>query len=195
MMESLPAAYFEALYDRDPDPWRFESSEYERSKYAATLAALSRPRYRFGLEVGCSIGVLTAELAPRCDRLHGIDVAEAALVRARSRLHHRPNVRFACRAFPGEVQADAPLDGFDLIMLSEVLYFLDPAALARAARVTRAVAAPGADILLVNWLGPTPDYPLSGDAAADTFIAALGPSITPIFQTREAEYRIDLLRP
>ena len=193
-MESLPAAYFDALYDRDPDPWRFETSEYERGKYAATIAALSRPRYRFGLEVGCSIGVLTAELAPRCDRLLGIDVAEAALARARARLQHQPNVRFACRAFPGEVQADAPVDGFDLIMLSEVLYYLDAAALARAARITRTVAARGADILLVHWLGPTPDYPLTGDAAAETFIAALGPAVTTVFQAREAEYRIDLLR-
>lgn len=194
-MESLPAAYFDALYDRDPDPWRFETSAYERGKYAATVAALSRPHYRFGLEVGCSIGVLTSELAPRCDRLLGIDVAEAALARARARLQHRPNVRFACRAFPGEVQAEAPQDGFDLIMLSEVLYYLDGAALTRAARVTRAIAATGADILLVHWLGPTPDYPLTGDAAADAFIAAMGPAMTRVFQAREAEYRIDLLRP
>ena len=194
-MESLPTAYFDALYERDPDPWQFETSDYERAKYAATLAALSRPRYRFGLEVGCSIGVLTAELAPRCDRLLGIDVAEAALARARARLQSQSNVRFACRAFPGEVQAEAPLDGFDLIMLSEVLYYLDAAALARAARVTRSIAAPGADILLVHWLGPTPDYPLSGDAAADAFIAAMGPAMSTVFQSRQADYRIDLLRP
>ena len=32
--------YFERLYARDPDPWRFATSEYERDKYAATLAAL-----------------------------------------------------------------------------------------------------------------------------------------------------------
>lgn len=194
MMESLPAAYFEALYDRDPDPWQFETSDYERGRYAATLASLSRPHYRFALEVGCSIGVLTAQLAPRCDWLLAIDVAEAALAQARARLHHQSNVHFACRTFPGEVQADAPIDGFDLILLSEVLYYFDGAALARAARVTRAIAAPGADILLVNWLGPTPDYPLSGDAAADTFIAALGSAMTPVFQTRTTEYRIDLFR-
>ena len=194
-MESLPIAYFDALYDRDPDPWRFETSDYERGKYAATLAALSRKRYRFGLEVGCSIGVLTAELAPLCDRLLGIDVAETALARARTRLQHLSNVRFACRAFPGEVQSEAPQDGFDLIMLSEVLYYLDAAALVRAARVTRAVAAGGADILLVHWLGPTPEYPLTGDVAAETFIAALGPAMSLVFQSRGPEYRIDLLRP
>ena len=193
-MESLPIAYFDALYDRDPDPWGFETSDFERGKYHATLAALPRPRYRFGLEVGCSIGVLTAELAQRCDRLLGIDVAEAPLARARVRLQHQPNVRFACRAFPGEVQSETPQDGFDLIMLSEVLYYIDPAALARAARVTRAVAAAGADILLVHGLGPTPEYPLTGDAAAESFIAAMGGTMTLAYQAREPGYRIDLLR-
>jgi hypothetical protein len=61
MMETalLPAAYFDALYARDPDPWRFATSDYERAKYRATLAALPGPLLGAALEVGCSIGVLT----------------------------------------------------------------------------------------------------------------------------------------
>ena len=57
--ESLPPKYFEQIYARKRDPWDFESSKYEKMKYEATLAALPRDRYRCGLEVGCSIGVLT----------------------------------------------------------------------------------------------------------------------------------------
>ena len=76
MTRSLPPSYFEALYASDPDPWRFASSDYERDKYAATLAALPRQLYRSGLEVGCSIGVLTAMLASRCRRLLAVDVAD-----------------------------------------------------------------------------------------------------------------------
>ncbi|GGI76101.1 methyltransferase [Polymorphobacter multimanifer] len=193
-MGSLPPAYFDALYKRDPDPWKFETSDYEAGKYAATLAALPRQRYNAALEVGCSIGVLTQALAPRCDRLLGIDVAEAAIERARARTRHLGNVRLAGRAFPGEVQQDAPAEGYDLIMLSEVLYYLDPPALMRAVRVTRAVAAPGADVLLVHWLGPTPDYPLTGNAAAELFINALRPAATILHQAAERDYRIDLLR-
>ena len=41
------------------------------------------------------------------------------------------------------VQVDAPPEGFDLILLSEVLYYLDPSALMRAARVTKGLAAAG----------------------------------------------------
>ena len=45
---SLPSTYFTALYAADADPWRFATSDYEREKYAATLAALPRPTYRNG---------------------------------------------------------------------------------------------------------------------------------------------------
>ena len=84
MSPRLRAAYFEELYARDPDPWDFATSEYEAAKYDATIAALA-PRYASALEVGCSIGVLTARLAERCERLLAIDVAEGALAHARER--------------------------------------------------------------------------------------------------------------
>ena len=83
---SLTVSYFDALYAASPDPLDFETSPYEAEKYAATLAALPRPRYRRALEVGCAIGVLTALLAPRCDALLALDGAEAALDRARRRV-------------------------------------------------------------------------------------------------------------
>jgi cyclopropane fatty-acyl-phospholipid synthase-like methyltransferase len=193
-MGSLPPAYFDALYKSDPDPWKFETSTYEADKYAATLAALPRPRYHFALEVGCSIGVLTQALAGRCNRLLAIDVAEAAIAKAKTRLQCMHNVHFACRAFPGEISGDALREGFDLIILSEMLYYLDPPALMRAARVTKSIAAPDAEVLLVHWLGPTPDYPLTGDAAAEAFIGAMRPAASIVLQSTTADYRIDLLR-
>ena len=62
---TLPAAYFDSLYAAEADPWAFATSDYEREKYAATLAALPRPHYARALEIGCSIGVLTRMLAGR----------------------------------------------------------------------------------------------------------------------------------
>jgi SAM-dependent methyltransferase len=193
-MSSLPAAYFDALYDADPDPWLIETSAYDRRKHAATLAALPGTRYRNALEVGCSIGVLTEQLAPRCDRVLAIDVAEAALARARARLAQAPHVRFACRAFPGDMQDAQVADGFDLILLSEILYYLDAQALVRAARVTRLLAASGAHVQLVHWLGPTPDYPVSGQEAAEIFIAALRPVAPIMLQVHTDNHRIDVLK-
>ena len=99
---SLSPAYFDALYAGDPDPWRFADSAYERAKYDATLAALTRPRYARAFEAGCSIGVLTRDLAPRCDALLAVDAAEAPLRQARARCAGLPQVAFRCLRLPGE---------------------------------------------------------------------------------------------
>ncbi len=193
-MPSLPASYFDALYTGNSDPWGFASSDYESAKYAATMAALPRQRYRAGLEVGCSIGVLTAAVASRCDTLLAIDVAEAALASARQRNADCRHVRFERGAFPSDLPAGLPALGFDLLLLSEVLYYLDGAALADAALRTLDLTRPGSDIVLVHWLGPTPDYPLTGEQAANMFISELGPEVELLMHRRWPEYRIDVLR-
>jgi SAM-dependent methyltransferase len=188
---SLPPGYFEALYARDADPWRFADSAYEQAKYEATLAALERPRYRRALEVGCSIGVLTRALALRCDALLAVDAAEAPLSAARTRCAGLPQASFRRMQVPREWPADAV--PFDLILLSEVVYYLDAADVGLLAARSRASLAPGGEILLVHWTGET-DYPLSGDEAARRFIAAAGRSAPIVRQARSACYRLDLLR-
>ncbi len=187
---SLPPGYFEALYQAEADPWRFADSAYEREKYAATLAALPRPRYAHALEVGCSIGVLTAQLAARCDRLLAVDAAETALAEARRRCAGLPQVEFRRLWLPDEWPAEG---GFDLILLSEVVYYLTAADVGLLAARVRAALRPGGDVLLVHWTGET-DYPLAGDAAAELFIASAGPGVGVLRQARHERYRLDLLR-
>jgi trans-aconitate methyltransferase len=128
---SIPARYFDDLYAGERDPWEFETSAYEQAKYDATLAALPRPRYRRGLEIGCSIGVLTARLAGRCTGLLAIDVSEKALDAARMRCRTLPNVAFENTSVP----AEWPAGTFDLIMLSEVVYYLDAGDVSRLPRL------------------------------------------------------------
>ena len=151
----LRAAYFDDLYARDPDPWYFATSEYEAAKYDATIAALEPP-YASALEVGCSIGVLTARLAERCERLLAIDVAESALEQARKRA---PRATFERREIPEE-WPDGP---FDLIVCSEVLYYLDRVALDRAIDEIERTLAPAGSLLAVHWRHRTRTYPLLGD--------------------------------
>ncbi len=182
---SIPAEWFAAEYARDTDPWRFATSDYERTKYADTVGALGERCFASGFEVGCSIGVLTAALAARCERLFAVDVAEAALVQARGRC---PGVAFARMRVP-----DAwPARGFDLIVLSEVLYYLEPAEIDRVAAHVRATLLPRGVVLLVHWTGET-DYPISGDAAAERFLAAAAPALRPVRQFRRPKYRLDRL--
>ena len=131
--QTLRPEYFDTLYAADPDPWKFATSPYERGKYTLTLNAMPKPRYRSALEVGCSIGVLTRSLASRCDAVVAIDAAQTPLVEARRRCADLPGVRFEHMFVPEQW----PDGAFELILLSEVIYYLSRNDVARlAARVT-----------------------------------------------------------
>ena len=180
--------HFDRLYANDPDPWKFATSGYERDKYAATLAALPRPRYFNAFEVGCSIGVLTKQLAARCDEILAVDVAAAALLNAATRCNELSNVHFARMVVP----RDWPAGAFDLILFSEVLYYLSATERSAAARLSLESLLPGGSVILVNWHGPT-DGDCDGDEAAEQFIAACAPILQPALQQRAERYRIDVL--
>lgn len=186
---SLDTDYFQGMYATDPDPWRFASSAYERDKYAATLAALPRTHYASALDVGCSIGVFTRQLCPRCDTLIGLDVVPSVLDAARARCADCSNVSFRLAAVPG----DWPDGRFDLIVISEVAYYLDRADLARLVARVEGALLPDGDVVLVHWLGAT-HYPLSGDDAAEGFIAGARSFARVLKQSRTSEYRLDVLR-
>jgi hypothetical protein len=57
------------MYAASPDPWGFTSRWYEARKSAITMAMPPKPHYRDAFEPGCSIGMLSDLLAPRCGRL------------------------------------------------------------------------------------------------------------------------------
>jgi cyclopropane fatty-acyl-phospholipid synthase-like methyltransferase len=186
--QTLEPAYFDALYASHSDPWNFAASPYEQHKYALTIQALPRPRYQSALEIGCSIGVLTRLLASRCDALLAIDAAQAPLAEARRRCADLPSVRFeqmfAPRQWPNGV--------FDLILLSEVVYYLSREDVARlAARVTWSLT-PGGAVILVHWTGST-DYPLCGDEAVSLFIERMGSTCVVNHLDRHSRFRLDVL--
>lgn len=186
--DTVDLGHFERLYRDDPDPWRFASSAYERTKYAATLEALPRARYASGLDVGCSIGVLTAALADRCDALLGIEPVEAALAQARTRLAHRPAVGFARLFVPG----DWPDGRFDLVVISELLDYLGEGDLARLADRLRDTLEPGGDLVLVHWVGKKKGH--AAGEASDALIAELAGSLSVTRSNRNTDYRLDVLR-
>ena len=156
------------LYARHPDPWRHLSSVYERAKHSRTLAAAGHGPFRFALEVGCGNGALARRLAPRCNSLLALDAEPLALAHARRRLAGHPGAR----AREGTVPAALPDEAPDLIVLSEVLYYLEPTDLAALAAWCRARAGGVRRIVAVSWLGPT-RTPLGGAAALGRFRAGL----------------------
>jgi SAM-dependent methyltransferase len=183
---SRDAAHFERLYAGGQDPWNFTTSAYERDKYAATVGMIADRRYGVGLEVGCSIGVLSRQVAPLCDAFLGIDITETPLVAARERCRDIPAARFEAMAVPDMW----PAGRFDLILLSEVLYFLTAGDTRRTAAHVRRSLRPAGRVLLVNWTGRLDD-PQQGDEAAEGFMAAADLAIEQ--QTRGERFRMDLL--
>jgi predicted TPR repeat methyltransferase len=185
------AAVFDALYQGNPDPWAFRSSAYEHAKYEATLAALPRDHYRVGIEIGCSIGELTSRLSERCDFMLGVDVSAVAIDEAKRHHGEHPDIAFVVAEVPGFW----PGLRADLIVLSELLYFLDTAEIDRLAGQVAEHWIDGGDCVLVNYLGPT-DTALDGDNAAERFIAALARlrPISTLTAERTNGYRLDVLR-
>jgi predicted TPR repeat methyltransferase len=178
--ERLRAAFFDEIYAADPDPWQFETSAYERAKYDATIAALDGDRFANGLEIGCSIGVLTERLSRLTDDLLAIDVATAALDQARAR--DLPDVAFELREVPEEF----PDGAYDLIVVSEVLYYLDAAAFdATCDAIERTL---DGTLLAVHWRPEAPRYPLTGDEVHERLNARFGP---PTYSRRHAKYNLD----
>lgn len=185
---SLAPEYFNRLYEQSADPWDFEASPYEAAKYAATLAALPRPRYANALELGCSIGVLTRQLAARCERLLATDVSEAALTRARLRCADLPQVTFE----RSDVSNEFPKGQFDLILVSEIGYYFSAPDLEILREQIASALAPRAHLLLVHYTGET-NYPLSADTVHEIFLARQGRTWNPLRVKQNEGYRLDLL--
>ncbi|ORV44598.1 SAM-dependent methyltransferase [Mycobacterium conspicuum] len=152
------------MYSGTEDPWELATRWYEQRKYAITLALLPRRRYQHAFEPGCSIGVLTELLALRCDRVTAVDVADVAVRTADMRLRDA--------GFRGQVTlARASLDDawppgpFDLVVLSEVAYYLGADALTTVLHRECRRLPPGATLVAAHWRHAVADYPLTGDEA------------------------------
>jgi len=159
----LEPAYFDQMYADSADPWGFTSRWYEKRKYALTMAMLPRERYDDAFEPGCSIGVMTEQLARRCRRVLSCDVAPAAVRAAQARTGDQPGVRVERRILPD----DWPDGNFDLIVFSEFLYYFGGPDLQHVLDLASAALRPGGTLIAVHWRHPVPEYPRSGDNVHD----------------------------
>ena len=160
-------ADFEAKYREDGDPWGYRHSWYEHRKYAVTLACLPRERYRSVWEPACSIGVLTDLLAGRADAVLASDGSPTAVAAARRRAGaeslSQKRIDVSVQVLPARPALDP--GGADLVVLSEILYYLDDSDRAQVLEHAGEVLAPGGDLVVVHWRPHPHDAHLSGDAA------------------------------
>jgi SAM-dependent methyltransferase len=185
-MSPMTAQDFERRYRRDQDPWRYRQSRYERRKYAATLEGCGRGPFRNALELGASIGVFSLQLAPRCESLTTIDFAPTAVRLAKSELAPYPHAR----AIQGRIPDDLPAGPYDLVLASEVLYYLDRDALGRTLDALERELSPAGRLVCVHWRRTGTDRPLSADQVHET-IRALS-WLKPLPRTPAGEYLLDV---
>ncbi|MDT8913151.1 bifunctional PIG-L family deacetylase/class I SAM-dependent methyltransferase [Amycolatopsis sp. PS_44_ISF1] len=185
---SAPVGRFAELYSGSEDPWQVATSWYERRKRAVLLAALPREHYGTVVEPGCGTGVLTAELASRCDRLIACDPVPQAADQARRRLSGQSHVDVLTGGVPGAL----PTGPVDLFVYSELLYYLDEADLTATIDASVAALRPGGDLLAEHWLPWAPEAP--HDAAAVHARLAAHPGLRPLVSHVDEQFRLDVLR-
>ncbi|WP_373506779.1 glycosyltransferase [Thiocapsa sp.] len=112
-------AYFESLFSGQADPWKY-TSDYEQLKYEQTLSLLPPQRFESALELACAEGHFTAQLASRVERLLATDISQIALERTAQRCADRPNIQYRRM----DITKDVLPGGYDLIVCSEVLYYV-----------------------------------------------------------------------
>lgn len=151
--------HFDAMFSGDDDPWQFKTRWYEARKRALTLACLPEARFTNAYEPGCANAELSLALAPRCDRLLITDGSAKAVALARDRTSHLAQVQVRQAWLPEEW----PDETFDLIVVSELAYYLDAAALDVLADRMRASLSPGSTLLACHWRHAIEGCAMSGD--------------------------------
>lgn len=183
----MSLAEFEARYRADPDPWGYTTSDYERRKYAATLAACGDGPFAHALELGGSIGVFSELLAPRCHRLTTIDAAPTAVAAARARLARTPRVHVILGAIPDAL----PDERVDLVVASEILYYLTASELARTLERLESCTLPGARLVAVHWRPAGAERPLDAERVHGTLRDE--PWLEPVSSAATTDYLLDVL--
>jgi peptidoglycan/xylan/chitin deacetylase (PgdA/CDA1 family)/cyclopropane fatty-acyl-phospholipid synthase-like methyltransferase len=131
------------------DPWGYSSSEYEQKKYELTLSLLPDEGTKKALELACAEGAFTTKLASRVTSLIAADISRKALDRARAKCLGHDNIEFS----KIDLAKDELPGGQDLIICSEVLYYLDGRReLKRVARKIRDALAPGGRLITANHM-------------------------------------------
>jgi SAM-dependent methyltransferase len=150
------------------DPWRTENAPYEERK-RDDLLSLLKPRYARILDAGCGTGTLTRKLAERGPVL-GVDASEVAIGHAQAHKMDGADYR------SGDLRSVEIPGGCDLVVASEVLYYLRPedreAVIGRLAESLQpgghfVVAGAKGDDRVIPLLAARPDLRLAGEVCRD----------------------------
>lgn len=165
--------HFDAAYAESADPWSVRTSWYERRKRELLLASLPAERYGTVWEPGCSIGLIAVELAARAGRVEASDVSPRAVALAQEATDGLDHVRVVVARLPDDPAPYGPGE-CDLVMLSEVLYYLDAPHRVATIELARQLLAPGGDLVVVHFREHPFDAHCSGEQGNREVVEAFG---------------------
>ncbi len=181
------AQRFDGLYAASTDPWAMDGSWYEERKRALLLASMPARRYTHAFEPGCGHGLLSAQLALRCDRLQAWDCSARALETARLRLESNN-----CQAWFRQacVPDQWPQEVFDLVVLSELLYYLTYEDLDQLMTRMLQGLAPQATVVACHWTHAIEGCAQTGSQVHERLHAGL--SLPRVTHVRDADFVLDV---
>jgi LmbE family N-acetylglucosaminyl deacetylase len=174
------------LHQRVPDPWGVDTRWYEQRKRDLLLAMLPRLEFPQVLEIGCSTGALTLALAGRSERVLGVDSSAVALRAARRRLDGLQGVELA----ELDVPAQWPDGVFDLVVLSEVGYFLSPSSLVGVVARVGSCLTPDGTVVLCHWRHPVEGWVLDAEQVHEAFQTEGIPKLQATYRDRDVDLRV-----
>jgi trans-aconitate methyltransferase len=136
-------------------------------------------------EPGCSIGVLTQQLGEMAKRVIACDFAPSAVEQAKLRCVDQPNVEILC----ADIRIFVPDTPLDLIVFSEIGYYLSPQELSRLAPQWADRLVPDGEFLAAHGLGESSAHILHGKRVHEALNQSLG--LCPLRSERHAGFRLD----
>lgn len=179
---------FERLYLESPDPWNYQSSEYELRKYERVLACALQWRSANGsaLEVGCSVGVFSRMLAEHFEKVTAIDVSKEALTAAAGYNRDTKNVRFV----HSNLQSLGADEQYDVIFCAEILYYIAKTDVEIVCRQLEKYLSARGIIVLVTGVSSENPGSLDFDGWADVFAARFLQVLKEIVQDPARPYML-----
>ena len=170
--------YFDALYHDNTDPWQYQTRWYEKRKRDICLALLPQQHYNTAIELGCGNGVFSELLAHRCKALVSIDGNAHAVRLAQQRVLELRHVRILQGVIPN-VLSNLPFTliqtyplledtlaskpAFDLMVISEILYYLSLEDIDIVINWVKKHLAPNGTLLCCHWRYPIDGFKMNGE--------------------------------
>ncbi len=161
--------YFEAMYEESDDPWDYANRWYEKRKRQICMSVLPKMSFGHALEIGCANGFLSELLAERCQKLLCIDANPKAIQLAKQRLEDTDHVELQQQRIPDQF----PTGAFDLIVVSEILYYLSKSEVIASLEKIKASLAVDGVVLSCHWRYPIDGFELNGNTVHELLKAKL----------------------